>query len=705
MTFALRRLLFLFALLPATATVAQSRQLDSLKRLLKTEMVDTGRVWLLINIADAYRQVDHREALSYVGKAEQLAGSIEYPRGLGKAYMTRANIIGDKTDYVEELRWNEKAEAVFRAARDTQYMAKAISNIAGVHFYTGDYEEGMRRCLEALGFSERVGDDFGVSVCYMTMGNIAMSQRDFRQSISHYSNALEINRRSRKPHPALEPQLLANIGNGYNLLGEYDKAIEYYNLAVPYFEKTNALREQAVCLNNIGELYRSKGELGKAESFYRQSLALKEKLGDREGMASTYDNIGQLFLERRQLDSALHYGEKSLNLSLLTGAKPQQLKAYLSMSEIMAAAGKYKEAYAYQQKYMALNDSVLGAEKNEAIEELKARYNSVKSAQKIEELERNKELDALRDQRKNGWIAAISAIAALLTVLAVLILRRYLVKSSMNKLLSQKNFEITQQKDAITLQKNEITDSINYARRIQESILPPEQIFRDLLPGSFILYAPKDIVSGDFYWIGESGGQVLFAAVDCTGHGVPGAMMSVVGFNLLEQAVNERGLSKPSEILRHLDWGVNKLLRQSESAGAVKDGMDLALCAYDPATKQLQYAGAFNPLYHLRNGELREIKADKSPIGVNVDGIVDEYTNHVIQLEPGDCVYIFSDGYADQFGGPYGKKFKYTQLRELLKTIWTLPPAEQRRKLERAFIEWRKDNFQVDDVLVIGVKI
>jgi serine phosphatase RsbU (regulator of sigma subunit) len=279
-----------------------------------------------------------------------------------------------------------------------------------------------------------------------------------------------------------------------------------------------------------------------------------------------------------------------------------------------------------------------------------------------------------------------------------LVLKRNREKQLANDQLEQQNAEIT-------MQKKSITDSINYAKKIQDSILPPENQIKRVLPNSFILYEPKDVVSGDFYWLDSRDNFSIFAAVDCTGHGVPGALMSVVGFNLLNQAVNEMGLTKPSDIIHHLDYGVNKLLRQSDGGNTVKDGMDLALCSYDSSTRKMQYAGVFNPAYIITKGEFVQLKPDKFPIGINADGVTDNYTNHEFQLYPGDMIYLFSDGYADQFGGPIGKKYKYTRFRDLLLRIHALPCEEQMRMLKKEFVDWKGGLEQVDDILVIGVRV
>jgi serine phosphatase RsbU (regulator of sigma subunit) len=281
---------------------------------------------------------------------------------------------------------------------------------------------------------------------------------------------------------------------------------------------------------------------------------------------------------------------------------------------------------------------------------------------------------------------------------------------------------VEQRTAALKHKEQEITDSIKYALRIQLSIIPTQQRVRSLLPKSMVFYKPKDIVSGDFYWVESIEDEVLFSAVDCTGHGVPGAMMSVIGLKSLSQAVQDKCLSVPADILQYLDIAVNDTLRQSSDAASVKDGMDLALCNINYKTLTLQYAGAFNSLVLIRKNiastyavksdreifygtDMLEVKSDKCPIGSNTDGVADTFTNHTIQLQKDDCVYIYTDGYADQFGGPNGKKFKYNQLKDLLVSVAGLPIDEHYAVLDKAFNNWRGSQEQVDDVLVIGVKI
>lgn len=270
--------------------------------------------------------------------------------------------------------------------------------------------------------------------------------------------------------------------------------------------------------------------------------------------------------------------------------------------------------------------------------------------------------------------------------------------------------EVVRQKEEVERQSrkvvelyNNVTDSIRYAKRLQESILPPDRRIRELLPNSFVYYRPKDIVSGDFYWFDRVDDKVLFAAVDCTGHGVPGAFMSLVGYNGLNQAVKEHGRSKPSEILRELNRIAFDALHKDREQALVRDGMDMALCSYDPARMVLEYAGANCPLYLVRNGEVLQFAPDKNAIGsFELNGTA--FTDHRIRLEQGDMVYVFSDGYADQFGGPKGKKYLYRRFRELLAKVSSEPTEVQRERIHAEFRAWRGGHEQVDDILVIGVR-
>ena len=276
-------------------------------------------------------------------------------------------------------------------------------------------------------------------------------------------------------------------------------------------------------------------------------------------------------------------------------------------------------------------------------------------------------------------------------------------KETLELQVKDRTAEIVEQKKVIEEKNKDITDSIQYARKIQESMLPAAEFVNRLFPDNFVLYKPKDIVSGDFYWVAESAGVKYIAAVDCTGHGVPGALMSMTGNNFLNQIVLERNISSPKEILHQLNLEIRKSLRQDDAETESKDGMDIALCKFSSDLRTLTYAGANRPLWIIRNKQLVQYNPVKQSIGGMLTA--HDFTETTVALESGDSVYIFSDGYADQFGGPEGKKFMSRKLKELMCTISTLKPAEQRAELDTALVAWRGNLTQVDDILVIGIRV
>jgi len=252
-------------------------------------------------------------------------------------------------------------------------------------------------------------------------------------------------------------------------------------------------------------------------------------------------------------------------------------------------------------------------------------------------------------------------------------------------------------------QKKEIVDSINYASRIQTAIMPQKSQYEKMFPDSFVFFRPKSIVSGDFYWFGEKGGKYIAAAVDCTGHGVPGAFMSMIGNSFLHEIVMEQGTTQPSGILNKMREKVISALRQREEGGSQKDGMDMTLISYAPTQNIVEFSGAKNPLYFIRGGNLTEIKGDKMPVGIQI-GVQGDFTNHNIQVQKGDVFYLFTDGFADQFGGPSGKKYRYGAFKEFLVRICSKSTAEQTEMLSKEFNSWQGTLEQVDDICIIGIR-
>ncbi|HDZ40427.1 MAG TPA: hypothetical protein ENH59_01940 [Bacteroidetes bacterium] len=300
----------------------------------------------------------------------------------------------------------------------------------------------------------------------------------------------------------------------------------------------------------------------------------------------------------------------------------------------------------------------------------------------------------------------IAYIALLLGLIYMIARYQTLTLLKTRRLLHEKEKafeEIARQRQELENKNRNITDSLIYASYMQQALLPSEEYFKSILPDSFIFFKPKDIVSGDFYWIARRGEKIFVVAADCTGHGVPGAFLSMIGVELLNKIILDQGIQRPSEILKMLGRGIERTFGSSSTSRAliIKDGMDIGLCAIDEKKGELQYSGAFLPLYLIRDNKLTEIKGEKLTIGLSGEL---SFFNHIMKIEPGDLIYLFSDGYADQFGGPYNKKFMYRRFRHLLLTIHKFPLEEQKTIIDEAINNWRQGDEQVDDMLVIGIK-
>jgi len=333
-----------------------------------------------------------------------------------------------------------------------------------------------------------------------------------------------------------------------------------------------------------------------------------------------------------------------------------------------------------------------------------------KAKKNFQEIEKDmsKTLQSLENQKFFLMISVL--VSLLIAVLLIVAYRSFVKQRKQASIINRQKEEAEIQRDEIQTQhiqladKNkEITDSITYAKRIQDAMLPSLDFFHELLPKSFVFYLPKDIVAGDFYWMEKSNGKVIFAAADCTGHGVPGAIVSVICSNALNRSVREFKLDKPSDILdKTLEIVLDKF---NSSDDEVKDGMDIALCAWDTKTNEIEYAGANNPLWIIRKGadEIEDYKADKQPVGKYLKHV--PFTNHKFKLEAGDTIYLFSDGFADQFGGEMGKKFRSLHFKELLLSIQKKNMKEQQKAIEKSFFGWKGKLDQLDDICVIGFRV
>ena len=579
---------------------------------------------------------------------------------------------------------------------------------------------------------------------YVKLGVSYKQKSKFDKSVEYYTKAIKIFEEQHNLDGLASVNL--NIGNIYFYYlntDNYQKALEYYNEAETYgidaqnapiylraklnraqVYKERELYSEAIKINSevidfgqnnpnmkediadvlfeahsmLGGLYIESKEYELAEE--QLLIARKDYLKNFEekgNMANIYGSLALLYNNWGKTSLAINYYKMAIDLYAELGFKKEIADNYKELSQLYAQQQNYRKSLDYFQSYADLKDSLFNADVSEQINEMQAKYESEKKQKEIELL--------TKDQEKQSIVnKAIMAVAALVVLIAFFVFRSYLMKKKANEKLEKQNKEILEQKEQIEEQKQEITDSIRYARRIQQAVLPPNELFDEYFDEYFILFRPRDIVSGDFYWATERDNKVYVAAADCTGHGVPGAFMSMLGISFLNEIVNKGEVKDAAGVLNKLRESVMDSLRQTGKANEAKDGMDIALCVIDKSTNIVEYAGAYNPLYIIRDGELIQHKADKMPIGIYFRE-PKPFNNNEVEVQKNDIIYIFSDGYVDQFGGKSGRKFMSKRFRELLLSVSTEPLQKQREILDVKLDLWMGDISQIDDIIVLGIKI
>ena len=591
--------------------------------------------------------------------------------------------------------------------RDTilSFKAQAYNNLGFMYKKQGLIEKAIKHFNQSLQISENTKDYTAMADVYSNLASTYQQQEEFSAAEELHLKALKLYKKSND----LEGIgiIYNNLGNLYSESNDVEMSLKYYQESFKIWDKLQDPRYIGYALNKIGDNFDHLGNSDSALVNYKNALALftNEKLSDE--IAWTYDLIGKHYLKKNEY--------KKAEENLLKGYKIVQ-KMYLIDNEesitkdlyhLYEKQGNYNKALFYYKRHISISDSIKNESTQKAAIQQMAKHEYEKQ-KAIDDANHEKEIAIEQEAKAKQTILtyATGGGLGLVGIFLLVVFNRLKVTRKQKSIIEEQKTEVEKQKTVVELahteleEKNkEITDSIQYAKRIQNAILPPNKVVKEYLTESFILYKPKDIVAGDFYWLEQKNNKILFAAADCTGHGVPGAMVSVVCNNGLNRSVREYGLTDPGEILNKTREIVVQEFEKSEEE--VKDGMDIALCSLEG--NKLQYAGAHNPLWIIRGGELLETKANKQPIG-QFDN-PEPYTTHTLELEQGDSLYIFSDGYADQFGGEKGKKLKTANFKKLLLSIQNEDMQHQKQLIDEAFENWKGNLEQLDDVCVIGVKV
>lgn len=574
---------------------------------------------------------------------------IRYSRGIAYAKLNIAagDFLQSKNNHAlknltDALRW-------FTSNPSEQGFYRALNLKSSLYEGFGEYEKALSYSLQSLKLSADAGDHDNEAEACSQLGLIYYRLSNFPKSLEYFNNGLKI-REDMADENAVASSF-NRIGMVLRQMKRYDESLKYYNKSLEIRRKNNQAGSIPWTMLGIASTYEEMKRLPEALDFYNQGMIGGDKrctLQCLSGSGRIYSLLGNASLAEESL-------KKSLGMARELKAPSLVAEAYLGLANHYETTGNTIKALKNHKLYHKTRETVQS-------DEAQNRLRNVEISYAVEKSEQEKEIYRL------------------------------------------KNVELKQAYDLIDEINKEITAGINYASRIQRAMLSNPSQIRGLTNKYFILYLPKEIVSGDFYWFNRSGIKLTVVAGDCTGHGVPGALMSMLGISFLEEIVNLRGIEESGKILDELRKEVIRALKQEGRREDVKDGMDISICVIDRDKKTLQYSGANNNFYLVRENELIEYSADRMPIGAAEIGEIN-FTSTDIDIIPGDIIYMFSDGYADQSGGPNRKKFKYSVLKTFLLSIHNLPMQKQKQMLEKGFYDWKGINPQRDDILIMGLKI
>ncbi|MBL7913186.1 MAG: tetratricopeptide repeat protein [Bacteroidia bacterium] len=614
----------------------------------------------LKNIFFNYKKSKFKLAYELGEEALPIAAELNNTDAKAECNMYMGMCIGRLGDFKKALEFYHVAMPLFEISKNVSMQMKLYSNIAGVYFDQLDYKTAIDYFKKTLEMAEQRKENKVIGQTYNNIGSALSSLKRDKEAKEYYLKAVKVNSAS---------------GNKFNL------AYNYMNLASCELAEKN---------------------IDKAKEYNKEALKIFNEFKDPYSIVGCMSVDADILISEKKYSSAVEILERCVKLSEKTGSPLLMERTYKQMSDAYDLAGDLKASMMYLKKYMNTKDSIINDEIREEVtkKQLYYEFDKKRLADSIDAEAKQKFLkQEVENNKRSASLQRNVSIISLLSLLIVAVLAFYIYRGLKKNKQASKIIE--DQKRIVEGKNTEILDSISYAKRIQTAILPSNRMVKEHFKESFILYKPKDIVAGDFYWLEPISDSVLFAAADCTGHGVPGALVSVVCHNALNRSVREYGIAAPGKILDKTKELVIAEFEKSEEE--VLDGMDISLCSLNIKTKKLLWAGANNPLWIVRNGELIDVKPDKQPIGKFEQA--KNFTTHSIDVQENDCLYLFTDGFQDQFGGEAAKKFKASKFKALLLSINNNTMEKQSQLIDETFYQWKGELEQVDDLCIIGVRI
>lgn len=705
-------------------TANAEHKLDSLLAVLKIQKEDSNKAATYVRVLSylAYAKTDTTYKLDseLLHLAENLRLSPDSrianfgKKAAARAYVFFGHFYGRDGNINAAIENSEKALLLFKELNNQRGIADAYTMLGASYNDGGDYPKAIDNYYKALEIDEKVADADIVSTDLGNVGTVYYSEGNYKETLNFFYRALAKSIEAKDK--VTEARHMGNIANVYIEQEQYDSAAYYAFNSEQLNEEIGDKYQLCYNLVTLGSLYSAwahkNSNLKNAydtlinKSFYytEKSINAEEESGTKEILGISLLNMGCLYEEKKDYEKAKEYVIRAITIADSMHSLMTKKEAYKTLSMVYEETKEYQNALDAYKKYSVLNDSLFNADKNKEITRNEVSYEFKKKEADLKAQQDKKDAVAAEEKKKQGIIIyAVSTVLLLVLLLAGFILRGYKQKQKANLLLEEQKQKVDNAYGELREKHKEITDSINYAKRIQRALFKSEEYVSRQLPEHFILFKPKDVVSGDFYWGYEKKDFWYVAAVDCTGHGVPGAFLTMLGSAFLNEICSRTQVLTPAEILNHL---TEKIIKELSGYGEVKDGMDISLCRIPLAhseTVKVQWAGANNPLWYMHQNTMHEIIADKQPIGYQEGN--KPFVNREVELNRGDVVYLFTDGYADQFGGPKGKKYKFRQLQEKLKTVSEKPLNEQKEILMTEFDSWKGNLEQTDDMCIIGIRI
>ncbi len=588
----------------------------------------------------------------------------------------------------KSIQYLETANTLAKKTKSNFLQARVTSELGHIMFFMSDYDKAISYFLTSSNFYKLTTKPDGLANCLNNLGSVYIELGDYKKGLQYTQNALSIYEDNFKKGQISQNQIAmanGNIGRCYYYLNDFANAKKHYNISLDISKKTGNEKRIALMLNNIGSVFAEETQYDSAIQYFNKCYDLEIKLGNKQMMVMVINNIAELHHKKGNQQQAILDYKKGLELAKEISYLDAMKTSYQGLHSIYLELKDYKNAHDNLEQYITIKDSIFNESNSETIAEMLTKFDSEKKEQEIELLNKEK---VIQKFWKNTLIFGVFG----LVVIAFLLFTK-------NKATQKSKRIIELQKDVIEEKQKEIVDSINYAKRIQKALISSTELIDNNFKDNFVFFQPKDIVSGDFYWTTEHNDRLYIAVCDSTGHGVPGAFMSLLNIGFLSEAIKEKNILEPNKIF---DYVRNRLIN-SISRENQKDGMDGILICLDKKSYQLTYAAANIEPIIIRNQKVIELEKDRMPVGKGEKNL--PFTLFTIEKEVNDSLYLYTDGFADQFGGPKGKKFKYKQLNETLQEISPKPFKEQSNTLSSIFENWKGNLEQVDDVCVIGIQI